>query len=106
MEQPRTTLVEVNDPVETARSLAVFEQGKRNSDWLQAHWGDLLPQARGHYVAVAGQEAFIADTPEQAWAWAETTHPEDKGAIVQYVMREGGPRFYGNRVERSALAGR
>jgi hypothetical protein len=52
---------------------------------LQAHWGDVLPQARGKFVAVANQEAFIAATPAEAWAWAEATHPEDNGAIVHYV---------------------
>jgi hypothetical protein len=48
-------------------------------------------------LAVAGQEPFIADTPEEAWAWADTTHPEDDGAIVQYICTEMGPRIYADR---------
>ena len=72
---------EVTDPAVIARALAQHERAKRNSDWLEAHWPDLLPQARGKHLAVAGQEAFIADTPEEAWAMAKTAHPDDNGAL-------------------------
>jgi hypothetical protein len=44
------------------------ERSRRNSQWLQTLWDQLLPQALGKFVAVAGEEAFIADTPHQAWA--------------------------------------
>jgi hypothetical protein len=46
------------------------------------------------FLAVSGQEPFIADTPEQAWTWVATTYPNDDGAIVQYIRRETGPRIY------------
>jgi hypothetical protein len=59
---------EVSDPEEIRRARAQDERHRRNSAWLQAHWADLLPQARGKFVAVAAQEAFIAETPEAAWA--------------------------------------
>ena len=52
---------------------------------------------RGKFVAVAGQEAFIADTPEEAWAWAAKTHPEDDGALIRHVRVGQGPRIYANR---------
>ena len=97
MSEPHLIIEEVTDPTEVARCRAQHERGRRNTNWLEAHWPDLLPQARGKHLAVAGQEAFIADTPEEAWAWVETTHPEDDGAFVQYVIPERGPRFYGNR---------
>ena len=89
---------EVNDPVEVVRFRAQYEQAKRNGDWLQAHWADVLPQAYGKFLAVAGQEARIADTPEAAWDWAEKAHPEDKGALVRYVRPPGGPRIYSPRI--------
>jgi hypothetical protein len=54
----------------------------------------LLPQARGKFVAVAAQEAHIAETPEEAWTWAKSAHPEDDGALVQYVRTGTGPRIY------------
>ena len=65
---------EVTDPAEIVRSREQDAQHKRNSDWLQAHWSDVLPQARQKFLAVAGQEAYIADTAEEAWAWTATAH--------------------------------
>lgn len=100
MNDPKTILEEVTDPVEVARVHAVHEQGKRNSDWLQAHWADVLPHARSKFLAVAGPEAHIAETLVAAWAWVEKHHPEDHGAILQYVPKEGGPRIYSPRVVR------
>lgn len=103
MDQPQFIIEEVTDPVEIARHRAQDEQAKRNSDWLQAHWASVLPQARGKFLAVAGQEVFIADTPAEAWGWAEQKHPEDRGALVQYVFPEGGPRIYAYRGEMAVL---
>jgi len=85
---------EVNDPAEVARCKAQDERARRNSEWLQSHWADLLPQARGKFVVIAGGEAFIADTPQDAWASAHAAHPEDDGALGQYVFLEAGPRIY------------
>jgi hypothetical protein len=85
MDMPKIIIEAVDDPVAAARVRTLSEQGKRNSDWLQAHWSELLPQARGKFVAVAEQEAFIADSVEDAWAWVARTHPGDNGALVQYV---------------------
>jgi hypothetical protein len=87
---------EITDPVAIARFRASHEQAKRNSDWLQAHWGVLVPQAIGKFVAVAGQEAFVADTSEEAWARARAAHPEDEGAMCQYVRPKLGPWVYAN----------
>jgi len=93
----RLILEEITDPAEIARCRAQHERARRNIEWLENHWGDLLPQALGKHLAVAGQEAFIADTPEEAWGRAKTNHPEDNGAFVQYVIPEKGPRIYANR---------
>ena len=93
MENHQLIFEEVTDPAEIERSRAVFARLKLNSDWLQSHWPDLLPAAKGKYVAVAGQEAFIADTPEAAWRWAEEAHPDDTGALVQFVPPFDGPRI-------------
>jgi hypothetical protein len=57
----------------------------------------LLPRAYGKFLAVAGQEAFLADTPEEAWALARAAHPDDDGAFSRYVRPPGGPRIYANR---------
>ena len=88
---------EVVDLDEISRSRTQQSRHRRNSDWLQAHWADVLPQARGKFVAVADEEAFIADTPGEAWAWVDAVHPEDTGAIVRYVRASVGPRLYAHR---------
>ena len=99
MSEPRfkLELEEVTDPDEIARHRGVSEAGRRNSEWLASHWGDLLPDARGRFVAVAGQEAFIADTPEEAIALAQAAHPDDAGLVIQYVIPERGWRIYADR---------
>jgi hypothetical protein len=85
---------EVTDPAVIARARAQDARFKRNSDWLQAHWAELLPRVRGKHVVVAGQEAFIADTPEEASGMAEAAHPDDDGAFGQYVFPNEHPRIY------------
>ena len=94
MSAPAFIIEEVSEPNDIVRSQAQDERHRRNSEWLQAHWADVLPQARGRFLAIAGQEPFIADTPAEAWAWVETAHPEDTGAIVRYIRPEAGPRIY------------
>src|SRR6266542_5369431 len=69
-DQPAFLIEEVTDPDEIARFKEHHERAKRNSDWLQSHWDDVLPQARGKFLAVAGQEAFIADSSREAAAMA------------------------------------
>lgn len=97
MNQPQFVIEEVSDSVQVARFRAQDQRHRRNSDWLQAHWQDLIPQARGKFIAIAGEQAHIAETPEQAWLWARSTHPDDNGAFVQYVRATTGPRIYGHR---------
>ena len=82
----RLILEEVNDPAEAARLRAHLEAFRRNSDWLENHWADLLPQVRGKHLAIAAQEAFSADSPEDAWAWIKSKHPDDIGSFVRYVI--------------------
>jgi hypothetical protein len=93
---PAIVFAEITDPEECAKIHARIDRAKRNLDWLEQHWPDLLPQARGKFVVVAAQEGHIADSPEEARAWAASAHPEDDGALVQYVRVEKGPRIYGS----------
>jgi hypothetical protein len=94
---PQLTVEFGPPPADASPTLARRERSRRNSAWLQAHWADLLPQAAGKYVAVAGEEAFIAETPIEAWAWARRTHPEDDAATVEYVNPQPGPKIYSHR---------
>ena len=95
-EEPKLVITEVTDPEELALARKVHEQALRNSEWLQAHWGD-LEHARGRFVAVAGQQAFVADTIEEAVALARASHPEDQGLLAQFVPPWKGPRIYAHR---------
>jgi hypothetical protein len=101
--EPMFIVDEVTDPLELARRHAQDERAQANSDWLQAHWRELLPRARGKFLAVAGQEAFLGDTPEEAWMRARAAHPEDDGAISQYVPAGQGPRIYACRRRVAAV---
>jgi hypothetical protein len=95
-----TLTVEFGEPPTGAEADAVRarqERARRNSQWLQTHWDELLPQAVGKFVAVAGEEAFVAETAQQAWAWAAEKHPEDDTATVQYVSPRQGLKVYANR---------
>lgn len=94
MSEAKITIEEVTDPNEIARTKEQDDRHRKNSEWLESHWDDVLPEARGKYVAVSGEETFIAETPEAAWSWAENTHPDDNGAIVRYVRTEEGPRVH------------
>lgn len=97
MSKPALIFEEVTDPKEIERARLRHERHRRNSAWLQSHWADVLPQARGKFLAVAEQESFIADTSAEAWTWVDATHPEDDGAIVRYIRTETGPRIYADR---------
>ena len=97
MHEPHYVIEDVTNPDEIARFRAQDVCHRRNSEWLQTHWAEVLPQARGKFLAVADQEAFIADTPAEAWAWVDAMHPEDNGAFVRYIRSEEGPRIYEDR---------
>jgi hypothetical protein len=86
----------IDDPEVNARYRAIHDQFRANADWLSNHWPDVLPQAYGKYVAVAGQQAFISEDPLEAERLASTAHPEDKGILVKYVSSFKGPRMYGS----------
>jgi hypothetical protein len=99
MSEPRFT-IEFDvalSPEELKQRREQEQRARRNETWLQAHWPELRPRARGRHIAVANQEAFIADTPEEAWALAMAAHPDDDGALLQYVIPHEGPRIYADR---------
>jgi hypothetical protein len=81
-----------HDAVNTARTRCRQEQARRNTEWLARHWDELLPHARGRYLAVAGEAAHVADSAAEAWDWVGREHPDDQGAFVQYVRADQGPR--------------
>jgi hypothetical protein len=88
---------EVTDPEEIAHARAQRERFDRNAAWLQAHAQEIYARYRGKCVCVAGEEVFVADTPEEAMRLARAAHPDDDGSFVQYIPRERFARIYANR---------
>jgi hypothetical protein len=97
MSEKKMTIEHITDPIYNARRRPQRERAKRNSAWLAGHWRDVLPQARGRHIAVAGEEAFIADTAEEALRLARVAHSEDDGIILQYVRQDTNPRIYAHK---------
>ena len=93
---PAVVMEEVTDPEELARARAQRERFDRNSAWLQAHAADVYAHYRGKCICVAGEELFVADTLEEAYALATAAHPEDDGSFVLYIPREKVARIYAN----------
>jgi hypothetical protein len=81
----RTIEVIEGTPEERERQVAATKAFWRNAEWLSQQWPNLLPQAKGKFVAVADQEAFVAQTHAEADAWIREKHPADPGAFVKYV---------------------
>ncbi len=99
----RMTIEEIDDPARSAEQIGQMGQFARNSRWLEEHWAELLPQACGQFVAVAGQQAFLANSADEAWAWAARIHPEDQAPLVQYVKPSNGPRCYAHLWRLAAM---
>jgi len=90
---PRIIMEEVTDPEELAQARALDERFARNSAWLQRHATEIYTQYRGKCICVAGEELFVADTPEEVLAQARTAHPKEKSSIlIRYIPREVGQR--------------
>ena len=86
----------IDDPVELAVAREQWERFDRNSAWLQANSTEIYAGHRGKCVCIAGEEAFVADTPKEALTLATAAHPDDDGRFLIYVPREKGPRIYAN----------
>jgi hypothetical protein len=103
VQEPKLTVELNDDPVHYEKARAQHERAMRNSEWLASHWSDLLPGAEGRFVAVAGQQAFVADTGTDARAMAKKAHPEDDGVIVRFVRKDNYPRIYADFGKMAAM---
>src|SRR3970040_1309455 len=90
MENKQIPLVmeEVADPEELAKARAQRERFDRNTAGLQTRAWEVYTRYRGKCICVAGEELFVADTPEEALALATAAHPEDDGSFLRYIPRE------------------
>src|SRR5438552_78580 len=88
---------EVTDTEELTKARAQDERFERNWAWFEAHAAEIYPRFRGKCLCIAGQELFVADTPEQALALATAAHPEDDGRFTRYIPKERTYRIYAHR---------
>ncbi len=93
----QVTKEEVTDPAEIAAFQARWAQAQRNSDWLQAHAHEIYTQQRGKFIAVAGEELFVGDTPEEVHTLARAAHPEDQGSLSRYIYPKKMTRIYAHQ---------
>jgi hypothetical protein len=79
----------------TPEMARLFEQGRRNLFWFSENAERLgvFKVHRGRYVAAAGGELFVADTPEEVERLAREKHP-DEMPHVRYIFREKRSRIY------------
>src|SRR2546428_43321 len=86
--EPSIEMYEVTDPVELAKGQAQWERANQNWSWFQAHAPEIFVTHRGKCICVAGQELFVADTPQEVLALAKAAHPADDGRFTRYIPRE------------------
>ncbi len=79
----------------TPEMARLFEEAERNMVWLSEHAEELeiFKRHRGRYVAAAGGELFVADTPEEVERLAREKHPHEM-PHVRYIFREKRSRIY------------
>lgn len=95
--RPKIVMEEVTDPQELARARAMRERFDRNAAWLQAHAHEVYSQNRGKHICIAGEELFVADSPQEVLRLARAAHPEDDGLFLRYIPVERVARIYADR---------
>lgn len=90
------SMEEVTDPEELAAIRARRARYERNAAWLQVHAAEVYTRYRGKCICIAGEELFVADTPEEVLALAIAAHPEDDGRFLHYIPCEKVARIYAN----------
>jgi hypothetical protein len=77
-----------SSPPDAARAAEQLVRAERNTTWFEAHAADIYRTHRDRFICVAGQELFVAETPEAVLAAAQTKHPDDDGRIIRYIPAE------------------
>ena len=88
---------EITDPEELSKARAQREMFDRNFAWFQDHAAEIYERYRGKCIYIAGEELFVADTPEEVIAQATAAHPEDNGGFIHYIPKEKLARIYANQ---------
>jgi hypothetical protein len=94
MPQVRIVMEEMTDTEELLKARARREQFDRNWAWFEADALAIYAKHRGKCLCIAGQELFVAPTPQEALAPARSAHPDDEGRFTRYIPRERTFRIY------------
>ncbi|MDX6500719.1 MAG: hypothetical protein QOG23_3979 [Blastocatellia bacterium] len=88
----QVTIEEHEMPPDLAR---MFAQARRNLLWFSENSDELevYNRYRGRYVAAAGGELFVADSPEEVERLAHDKYP-DEISHVRYIPLEKRSRIY------------
>ena len=97
MKQAPIIMEEVTDPVELQKAREQDERFERNWAWFEAHAAEIYAQHRGKCICIAGEELFVADTPEEALALAVSAHPNDDGRFTRLIPQEKIARIYADQ---------
>jgi len=87
-------LIIADEPM-TPELARAFENARRNVMWFNDHVEELevYKRYRGKYVASAGGELFVADTPEEIRRLVNAKYPKEL-PHVRYIQREKRDRIY------------
>lgn len=94
--RPHITLEEVTETEDLAQAQQQHERFGRNFAWFQAHASEIYANYRGKCICIAGEELFVAETPEKAFALGTAAHPDNDGSFVHYIPIEKMTRIYAN----------
>jgi hypothetical protein len=97
VKQPAIMIEEVTDPVALTEAHAQDERFARNWAWFEAHAAEIYAVHRGKCICVAGEELFVADTPDEVLAMAVAAHPDDNGRFTRIIPRERLARIYAHQ---------
>ncbi len=97
MQSPQIVIEDVSDPLELEQARAQDARFARNWAWFEAHATDIYAAHRGKCICIAGEELFVADTPQEALAQATAAHPDDDGRFTRLIPLERIPRIYADQ---------
>lgn len=93
-QDPVSLMTTESDPADLDRYHARRERFERNLAWFVAHAAEIYATCRGKCICVAGEELFVADTPQEVLDLARKAHPEDEGRFTRLIPRQRMARIY------------
>lgn len=97
VQQLPIVMEEVTDLAELKKAQTQDERFSRNWQWFETHASEIYTTYRGQCICIAGEELFVADTPEEVLALAIAAHPEDDGRFTRIIPKEKVARIYGDQ---------